>query len=102
TPTHHTQLSSSPSTPPFRALVGDSAETLRALLPKLERKRDRSWAEKVAGNVSDWWAVLEKRAAAPADPINPQLVFHELSKRLPVDRKSTRLNSSHLGISYAV
>jgi pyruvate dehydrogenase (quinone) len=65
------------------SLVGDSAEALRALLPKLERKQDRSWAEKVAASVRDWWTVLEKRAAAPADPINPQLVFHELSKRLP-------------------
>jgi pyruvate dehydrogenase (quinone) len=64
-------------------LVGDSAETLRALLPRLERKQDRSWREKIAQQVSDWWQVLERRALAPADPVNPQLVFHELSKRLP-------------------
>ncbi len=28
-------------------LIGDSAETLRALLPRLQRKEDRSWREKI-------------------------------------------------------
>jgi pyruvate dehydrogenase (quinone) len=64
-------------------LVGDSALTLRALLPLLERKQDRSWREKIERGVQDWWKVVETRALEPADPINPQLVFHELSKRLP-------------------
>jgi pyruvate dehydrogenase (quinone) len=64
-------------------LVGDSAETLRALLPRLERKQDRSWREKIEGEVSEWWNLIEHRAQLGADPINPQLVFHELSKRLP-------------------
>jgi pyruvate dehydrogenase (quinone) len=64
-------------------LVGDSAETLRALIPKLERKRDGSWREKIEGEVADWWSLIEHRAQLAADPINPQLVFHELSKRLP-------------------
>jgi pyruvate dehydrogenase (quinone) len=64
-------------------LVGDSAETLRALLPRLERKQDRSWREKIEGGVAEWWNLIEHRAQLGADPINPQLVFHELSKRLP-------------------
>jgi pyruvate dehydrogenase (quinone) len=64
-------------------LVGDSAETLRALLPRLERKEDRSWREKIEGEVAEWWNLIEHRAQLSADPINPQLVFHELSKRLP-------------------
>jgi pyruvate dehydrogenase (quinone) len=64
-------------------LVGDSAETLRALLPRLERKEDRSWREKIEGEISEWWNLIEHRAQLAADPINPQLVFHELSKRLP-------------------
>jgi pyruvate dehydrogenase (quinone) len=66
-------------------LVGDSATTLRALKGMLFRKDDRSWREKVEANVRDWWEVMEKRAMEPADPINPQRVFHELSKRLPAD-----------------
>ena len=64
-------------------LVGDAAETLRALLPLLRRQEDRSWQEEIAANVDRWWRVLEERAGQPADPINPQLVFQELSSRLP-------------------
>jgi pyruvate dehydrogenase (quinone) len=66
-------------------LVGDSAATLRALREQLFRKDDRSWREQVEANVREWWELIEKRALEPADPINPQLVFHELSKRLPDD-----------------
>jgi pyruvate dehydrogenase (quinone) len=64
-------------------LVGDSAETLRALLPRLERKSDRSWREKIESEVSEWWKLMDERSQEPADPINPQLVVAELSKRLP-------------------
>jgi pyruvate dehydrogenase (quinone) len=64
-------------------LVGDSAETLRALRGQLFRKDDRSWREDIEANVADWWELIEKRAHEPANPVNPQLVFHELSKRLP-------------------
>jgi pyruvate dehydrogenase (quinone) len=64
-------------------LVGDSAETLRALIPRLEHQRDRSWRQKIESEVADWWRLMDSRAHLSADPINPQLVFHELSKRLP-------------------
>jgi pyruvate dehydrogenase (quinone) len=65
------------------SLVGDSVETLRALIPLLERKTDRSWCETIEGNIKDWWEVLEARAMNSADPINPERVFWELSPRLP-------------------
>jgi len=64
-------------------LVGDSRETLRALLPLLQRKQDRTWRERIEKNVAEWWRVLEARARNAADPINPQWVFWELSPRLP-------------------
>ncbi len=64
-------------------LVGDSAETLRALIPRLEHQRDRSWREKIERDVAQWWRLMDDRAHLSANPINPQLVFHELSKRLP-------------------
>ena len=64
-------------------LIGDSAETLRALIPRLERKQDRSWREKIESEVGEWWSLMEHRAGIEADPINPQLVFAELSNRLP-------------------
>ena len=64
-------------------LIGDSAETLRALIPLLERKQDRSWREKIEHEVGEWWRLMDDRAHESADPINPQLLFHELSRRLP-------------------
>src|SRR5690606_20872785 len=64
-------------------LVGDSAETLRLLIPLLQRKEDRSWRYRIEKNVAEWWQTLEKRALEDADPINPQRVFSELSPRLP-------------------
>jgi pyruvate dehydrogenase (quinone) len=64
-------------------LIGDSAETLRALLPRLERKQDRSWREKIEKDVAEWWNLMDHRAKLSADPINPQQVFRELSARLP-------------------
>ena len=67
------------------ALVGDSSHTLRALLPLLERKEDRSWRERIERDVDRWWRVLEERAMLPADPLNPMRVFQELSPLLPDD-----------------
>jgi pyruvate dehydrogenase (quinone) len=66
-------------------LVGDSAETLRALRGRLTRKQDRSWREKIEGEVESWWALMDRRAQEPAEPVNPQLLFQELSRRLPDD-----------------
>ncbi|EDY20892.1 thiamine pyrophosphate protein central region [Chthoniobacter flavus Ellin428] len=65
------------------SLIGDSAETLRALIPLLKRKTDRSWRERIEKGIKEWWEVLEARAMNDANPINPQRVFWELSKRLP-------------------
>ncbi len=64
-------------------LQGDSRETLRKLIPLLERKSDRSWREQIENNVKDWWVTLEERAMDEANPINPQRLFWELSPRLP-------------------
>jgi pyruvate dehydrogenase (quinone) len=64
-------------------LHGDTIETLRALLPLLERKEDRSFRERIERNVAEWWQGLEARAMVNASPINPQRIFWELSPRLP-------------------
>jgi pyruvate dehydrogenase (quinone) len=66
-------------------LIGDSAATLRALIPHLRRKEDRSWREGIEDNVDKWWRSMQAEAEVEADPINPMLVFHELSSRLPLD-----------------
>jgi pyruvate dehydrogenase (quinone) len=64
-------------------LVGDAKATLTELIPLLERKEERSWREEIEQEVERWWEILDDRAMDSADPINPQRVFHELSKRLP-------------------
>jgi len=64
-------------------LVGDSRETLRALIPLLEHKADRAWRERIEDGVRRWWEILDAQAHESADPLNPQLLFHELSARLP-------------------
>ena len=49
-----------------------AAETLRLLIPRLERKSDRSWRDRIEAGVADWWKVMEARAMNEADPLNPQ------------------------------
>src|SRR5438067_6929519 len=66
-------------------LVGDAAATLRALLPHLRRKEDRSWRETIEAGVAKWWRSMDAEAEVSADPVNPMLVFRELSQRLPLN-----------------
>lgn len=64
-------------------LVGDAAETLRALLPRLRQKQAGEWRATIEDNVRQWWKTLEERAKQPAKPVNPQRVTWELSPLLP-------------------
>ena len=67
-------------------LCGDAAKTLRALLPMLTLKTDRSWRERFTRDMADWRALIRDRAVLDDNPkngINPERVFHEFSPRLP-------------------
>ncbi len=64
-------------------LTGDSRESLRALIPLLQRKTDREWRREIEEEIRDWWKLIAERAKTEADPINPQRVFAELSPKLP-------------------
>jgi pyruvate dehydrogenase (quinone) len=66
-------------------LVGDAAATLRALIPHLKRQEDRSWREDVEAGVERWWRSMDAEADVEANPINPMLLFRELSIRLPAN-----------------
>ncbi len=66
-------------------LVGDATATLRALIPLLEHKSDRSWRDKVEKNVAAWWDTMERQAMVDADPVNPMRIVWELSERIPDD-----------------
>ncbi|QGZ67077.1 thiamine pyrophosphate-requiring protein [Paraburkholderia acidisoli] len=66
------------------SLVGDSAATLRALLPLLEQKDQTSWRDRIVHANERWQRVLEERAnASTGGKVNPQRVVTELSPRLP-------------------
>ncbi|GAB3075519.1 thiamine pyrophosphate-binding protein [Micromonospora schwarzwaldensis] len=64
-------------------LVGDAAETLRALLARVPERPHAQWRGVVERAVDRWRTLAADRAAAPAEPLNPQLVLRELSARLP-------------------
>ena len=66
-------------------LVGDAAATLRALIPHLKRQEDRSWREGIEAGVERWWRSMDAEADVEANPVNPMLLFRELSARLPVN-----------------
>ncbi|HEV7167393.1 MAG TPA: thiamine pyrophosphate-dependent enzyme, partial [Micrococcaceae bacterium] len=64
-------------------IVGDAAQALRALIPLLEHKKDRSWRQQIEKNVARWWETMKDEAMVSANPINPMRPFHELSPLLP-------------------
>lgn len=64
-------------------VVADAKAALRALIPHLERKPDRSWRETVESTVARWWETMHKEAMVSTDAINPLRLFAELSPQLP-------------------
>jgi pyruvate dehydrogenase (quinone)/pyruvate oxidase len=66
-------------------LVGDSRRCLEALLPLLNRKGDRSFLEKAQKGMQDWRELLGKRSSNMDKPMKPQVVAHELGRRLRGD-----------------
>ncbi|MBC9226515.1 thiamine pyrophosphate-requiring protein [Aeromicrobium sp. 636] len=66
-------------------LVGDTTETLTALLPLLKEKPDTTWRTEVVEQVERWHRIAEERAHADAVPLSPELVVRALTPRLPSD-----------------
>ncbi|WP_334172581.1 thiamine pyrophosphate-requiring protein [Sinomonas sp.] len=64
-------------------IVSDASAALRALIPHLRRKEDRSWREDIESKVARWWETMRAEAMVEADPVNPMRLFSELSDRLP-------------------
>ena len=63
-------------------LVGDSRETLQALLPLLERRADRRFLETAQQGMQAWRKLMEERGTRQDRPMKPQVVAWELGKRL--------------------
>jgi pyruvate dehydrogenase (quinone) len=68
-------------------LLGDAAETVRALLALVEPRADRSWRGRVEGWTRRWHEIGRARAEAAAEPMNPQHVVRSLTGRLPADAR---------------
>ena len=64
-------------------LVGDTRNTLAALLPLLNAREDRSFLEKAQAGMEKWRELMLTRGTDPSIPMKPQVVAHELGKRLP-------------------
>src|SRR5205814_6803351 len=63
-------------------LVGDSARTLRELIPLLRRKADRTFLETAQAGMRTWWERMQEQGTRPDRPMKPQVVAWELGKRL--------------------
>jgi pyruvate dehydrogenase (quinone) len=66
-------------------LVGDSRKALEALIPMLKPKEDRSFLEKAQKGMKEWNELMLSRATRTDHPMKPQVVAHELGKRLRSD-----------------
>jgi pyruvate dehydrogenase (quinone)/pyruvate oxidase len=64
-------------------LVGDTRRTLQRLLPLVHGKDDRSFLERAQKGMQEWNELMLERATRTDKPIKPQVVAHELGKRLP-------------------
>ena len=61
-------------------LVGDAAETLRALVPLLERKDDRGFLEKAQDGMRKWREEMSALENAEREPIQPQFLARTLDR----------------------
>jgi pyruvate dehydrogenase (quinone) len=66
-------------------LVGDSARTLQALLPLITRKGERAFLETAQSRMKSWGELMDERATRADSPMKPQLLAHELGRRLRSD-----------------
>jgi pyruvate dehydrogenase (quinone)/pyruvate oxidase len=64
-------------------LVGDSRLTLQALLPLLKKNANRSFLQTAQEGMKDWQELMHERATRSDKPMKPQVVAHELGRRLP-------------------
>jgi pyruvate dehydrogenase (quinone) len=64
-------------------LLGDSKETLKRLIALIHKKPNAEWRMSIEDSIQKWRQEQERLAQRDANPLNPQLVFKELSSRLP-------------------
>lgn len=63
-------------------LVGDAGNVLRALLPKLEQRKDSAFLKSAQKGMAGWNKLMEERGTVEDRPMKPQVVAYELNKLL--------------------
>jgi pyruvate dehydrogenase (quinone)/pyruvate oxidase len=66
-------------------LVGDTGNTLRALMSRLSYREDRSFLETAQAGKREWDELMQERGTRTDKPMKPQVVAHELNKLLTDD-----------------
>jgi len=66
-------------------LVGDSRDTLRAMLPLLQRNEDRTFLETAQKNMKEWRDLMEERGTREDVPMKPEVVAWALNRNLADD-----------------
>jgi len=66
-------------------LTGDARATLQALLPMLQRRRDRSFLEKAQERTGEWWELMRTREERTEMPLKPQVVARHVNDLLADD-----------------
>jgi pyruvate dehydrogenase (quinone) len=66
-------------------LVGQSWDVLRALLPLIHVKKDRSFLETAQERTRQWNDLMEARSTRMDKPLKPQVVAHQLNRYLSDD-----------------
>jgi pyruvate dehydrogenase (quinone)/pyruvate oxidase len=61
-------------------LVGDAAETLEALLPRLERKADRGFLEDAQESMAGWREDMAALESPEREPIQPQFLMRVIDR----------------------
>src|SRR5712692_9547355 len=66
-------------------LVGDSRRVLRELMPRLSPRAEKTFLKEAQAGMKDWREAMEKRSSHMDMPMKPQVIAHELGKRLRSD-----------------
>jgi pyruvate dehydrogenase (quinone) len=66
-------------------LTGDLQATLQALMPRLQRKSNRSFLHQTQERMQQWRATLDQVESRRSTPLKPQFVVAQVSRRLADD-----------------
>jgi pyruvate dehydrogenase (quinone) len=66
-------------------LTGDARATLQALLPMLQRRKDRSFLETAQERMKEWWELLRSREERDDVPLKPQVIARHVNDLLADD-----------------